>query len=142
MHSHVLGIRNRTETSHASNDRVLVIDDHGDLRDTLCALIEQKGYSCRWAHSADEALRIARSWEPGLVILEPLLLDGSGRGLSHKLRELARASRRYLRIVAYSHHGECSDVIEDEDVDECLTKPGDPSLLAAAVRRYLPGVLN
>ena len=56
---------------------ILVVDDSDDLRELYQTLLGCEGYEVKTASSAEEALKILRSWWPSLVITD-LFMPGIG----------------------------------------------------------------
>jgi len=57
---------------------VLVVDDDRDIRETLQELLEQEGYEVETAPNGLEALAVARSDRPALILLDLFMpiMDG------------------------------------------------------------------
>jgi CheY-like chemotaxis protein len=63
--------------SGTSGRTILVVDDSDDLRELYETLLRYEGYEVKTASSAEEALKIVRSWWPSLVITD-LFMPGIG----------------------------------------------------------------
>jgi signal transduction histidine kinase len=112
---------------------VLVCDDDPLVRRTLERLLKHAGHKVKAADGAESALKILR--EGGIDVLVTDVQMPNITGV-----ELARAARRFqpgLGVVFVSGY--------TRDLDEALgaplvSKPFDPAVLVAAVRRALKGV--
>jgi len=58
--------------------QILIVDDEGNLRRMLRALLEEEGYSVQEAASAEEGLRLVRSEPPEVILLDLALPGMSG----------------------------------------------------------------
>lgn len=57
----------------ATAPRVLVVEDDSDLRDSICAVLEDAGYSYRAAENGEVALREARAERPCVILLDLMM---------------------------------------------------------------------
>lgn len=115
--------------------RVLVVDDHADTAELLVAMIGWLGHDARCAQTGADALRIARDFDPDLVLLDLQLPDMLGYELVDGLRERSRY------IAAVTCWGRDEDRLRSfrEGLDQHVVKPVDlPKLrqiLASAAAR-------
>jgi two-component system, LytTR family, response regulator len=112
--------------------RTLIIDDEAHIRDTLekmlaryCPQVEVVGYADSLASGA-EAIEILN---PGLVLLDVQLSDGSGFDL---LKSLTSINFQVIFITAYDKYA--IDAFKFSAIDYLL-KPINPEHLADAVAR-------
>ncbi len=68
--------------------RVLCVDDHEDTPEMLKLLLSQSDYEVHIAHSVEEALELATTYEFDLYVLDKRLPDGTGTDLCRQLNEL------------------------------------------------------
>ncbi len=88
--------------------RVLVVEDNEDAADALRMFLELAGHQVEVAGSAPEALPIAETWQPE-VVLSDIGLPGEmdGYGLARALRGVTGGSGMFL--VALSGYGREQD---------------------------------
>src|SRR3982750_3637411 len=68
--------------------RILVVDDDQTSNQFLTLLLQCEGFEVRSALSADEALKVAESFQPDALIADWLLKDGlDGAEVARALRE-------------------------------------------------------
>lgn len=113
--------------------RVLVVDDHPDTTGVLSVMFHMLGYETRSALRGRDALRLAREFDPELIMLDIGLPDISGYEVVHALRADARVASRY--IVAVTGWSRPEDIARSMKAgfDEHLQKPID----LAKVRQIL-----
>lgn len=70
-----------------SKRRVLVVDDHVDTVDALATLLEMLGCEAEVARAGMQALDVAESFDPDIVMLDIELPDISGFEVARLLRE-------------------------------------------------------
>ena len=58
--------------------RVLVVDDHEDIRKTLTVALDDEGYDVRAAANGQEALTVLDEWTPNVILLDLMMpvMDG------------------------------------------------------------------
>jgi two-component system, OmpR family, KDP operon response regulator KdpE len=107
---------------------VLIVDDEPQLRRFLRASLEGHGYRVIEASSAAEALTMASSHNPEVVILDLGLPDADGFEVTRRIREWGQ-----VPILVVSARGNEEDKVAalDAGADDYLTKPfGTLELLA------------
>ncbi|HLL21818.1 MAG TPA: response regulator [Kofleriaceae bacterium] len=116
---------------------VLVVDDVGDLRDSLCLRIAALGLRCEAVETGADAISVLEWWKPLVIVIEWDLRDGSGRGLSARLRTWAVDHFRPLLIVLHSKQDEDGDVRTREDYDDYIPKSAGPETIESAIIKFL-----
>lgn len=66
--------------------RVLIVDDHVDCAESLAQLLGMAGYDIRTAHQGLQALALAESWQPQVVLLDIGLPDLDGHEVVRRVR--------------------------------------------------------
>ncbi|HET9598744.1 MAG TPA: response regulator [Anaeromyxobacteraceae bacterium] len=80
----------------------LVVDDERDLRENIAELLEMEGYAVRKARNGKEALEVAASEHPGIVLLDLMMPIMSGWEVVTAMR-LDDELRRIPVIVISAH---------------------------------------
>ena len=123
------------DLSSISGCRILIIEDNADVRESLRALVELQGNEVVTAGDGAQALEIAGSFCPDLVICDIGLPDGDGFGLVRTLREtLAGLPTRYLAVTGYGRP-EDFERARQAGFDSFVVKPGRPPSGDAAIPR-------
>lgn len=110
---------------------VLVIEDEPQLRKFLRASLTAHGHRVLEATTASEAILLATSHLPELILLDLGLPDGDGVDVCKKLREWSR-----VPILVVSARGFEDDKVAalDAGADDYLTKPFGVNELLARMR--------
>lgn len=118
---------------------VLVCDDDPVILRLLQVNLELEGYRVLTANNGEEAVEVARSDHPDLVILDIMMPRLNGYEAAEKLR--AAPETATLPIVFLSAKAQTSDAerARSYGVEEYLTKPFDPSHLLEVVERLTGG---
>ena len=110
---------------------VLVIEDEAALRRFLRPALESSGYAVTEAASVAEGIRLARSHNPDLLLLDLGLPDGDGTQVLQAFRDWSR--RPVLILSARSQEREKVRAL-DLGADDYLTKPFGAEELLARIR--------
>ena len=70
--------------------RILSVDDHEDTLSILRAMLGEYGYDLTPALSVEEGLRLAKSQDFDLFLLDFKFADGTGKELCERIREFDR----------------------------------------------------
>jgi two-component system phosphate regulon response regulator PhoB len=122
------------------SQRILVVDDEPDITALVAYHLARGGYRVSTAATGTEALRLARTERPDLVILDLMLPGVSGYDVLAELRRLD--DTRDVGVILLTARREEVDRIRGLTLgaDDYLTKPFSPaelSLRVAAVLRRL-----
>ena len=103
--------------------RVLVVDDEFSVREVLSQYLKLEGYAVTQAADGIEALRLALSQPPDLVILDLMLPGMDGFEVCRRLRMHSAAP-----ILMLTARGEEADKLEGfrAGTDDYVTKPFSP----------------
>jgi two-component system, OmpR family, copper resistance phosphate regulon response regulator CusR len=72
-----------------------LIDDESRIRSVISRALEEAGYATFCASNGEEAVRLARTGEFGLVILDLVMPDMDGRAVLARVRVLLRGDPRH-----------------------------------------------
>jgi two-component system, OmpR family, KDP operon response regulator KdpE len=117
-----------------NREKILIVDDEDSIRRFLRVTLTSQNYDVLEVSSGQEALSIAASQKPDLVILDLGLPDIDGVEVTHLLREWTQ-----IPVIILSVKGSESDKIAalDAGADDYLTKPFSVGELLARLRAAL-----
>lgn len=115
---------------------VLVVDDEQEITELIALYLQREGYAVHTAASGDDALQLADSLRPDLIILDVLLGQPDGIEVCRSLRTGPCADVPILFLSCKSEDG---DIIRglSEGGDDYITKPFSPSQLVARVQAHI-----
>ena len=115
--------------------KILVADDASTVRRLVAARLAADGYEVIEAGDGEEALRLALSEHPDLIVLDKVMPKLDGFEVVRILRE--REETRTLPIVMLTERSGEDDVLDGLGigVDEYMPKPFSPRELSLRVRR-------
>jgi DNA-binding response OmpR family regulator len=118
--------------------RILIADDEPDIVTSLEFLMRGSDYEVRVARNGEEALRLAESFRPDLVLLDLMMPLRSGFDVCQKIRE--NPMLQGMKIVMLTAKGR--DVERNRGFDlganAYVTKPFSTRELMNTVRGLLP----
>jgi DNA-binding response OmpR family regulator len=117
--------------------RVLVVEDDPDIATLVRLALERAGHAVDVCGTGPEALRLARTQPPDLVVLDWMLPGMDGLLVCQALRQDAVTSR--LPIIMLTARGEEVDRVRGLELgaDDYIVKPFSPRELAARVSAVL-----
>ena len=123
-----------------SGARILAVDDSPTILEMLKAILVGSGYEVLTASDGAEALDVARSEQPDLILLDVMLpkLDG------YRVCRLLKFDQRYrdipiIMLTAKTEEQAVATGIRT-GADQYLTKPVEPDRLLVAVAEELAKV--
>ncbi|MDT4967288.1 MAG: two-component system, cell cycle response regulator DivK [Acidobacteriota bacterium] len=117
---------------------IMVVEDFEDNRFMMRRLLEMSGYRVLEAVNGEEAVILARSERPGLILMDLSLPQLDGLAATRRIRQ--HAELRHVPIVAVSAH-DTADFHADALAAGCndyVTKPIDFDQLEELLNRLLP----
>lgn len=112
--------------------RIVFADGEPHIRQLCLEELQDEGYEVAVAGKGREAVFLADSFKPDVVILEVLLPDMSGL----ETGRIIKGSRKETRIILYSHAPPPQD-LASWGADAFVVKSPDLDRLKAMVRRCL-----
>lgn len=118
--------------------KVLIADDEPNIVTSLEFLMQHSGYEVRVARNGEEALQLADSFRPHLVLLDIMMPLKNGYEVCRGIRD--NPALRQMKVVMLSAKGRESDAQEGLALgaDAYVTKPFSTKGLLAQVRELLP----
>ena len=125
-----------TAPADAPSQRVLIIDDNEDARESLAKLLQFLGHEVCLAPDGASGVAMAREFSPHLVLLDVALPDIEGYEVAKRIRALPNGAE--VIIVAASGY-EVKETAREAGMDAYLVKPLDIAKLQSLLKA-LPGV--
>ena len=116
---------------------ILCVDDDGNMLEQLTGSLEAAGFSVLLAQTGYDALALAISNKPSLILLDLVLPDLPGEEVCRRLR--AHAPTADVPIIMLTVKGEESDKVIgfETGADDYVTKPFSTPILLARIRALL-----
>ncbi len=117
---------------HASEGRILIIDDEAGIRDSLDALLTMEGFVVEMAPEGNSGLDLLSGNEYDLLLLDLSMPGESGIDLLPRIKRL-RPELPVIMITAYGTVGNVVDALR-AGADNFVQKPWDNEKLLADIR--------
>ncbi len=117
----------------ASPTRILIVDDDASVRDVISVLLQEEGYECRTASSAEAALDVAAAEAPPLVISDMKMPGRDGIWLLEAFRE-RYPETAVIMLTGYGDTEAAVDCLRRGAVDYLLKPPKLTDLIRAIER--------
>ena len=114
---------------------LLIVEDDASLSEMLALHFEEQGFGIHSAVTCAEALELARSAQPDLILLDQQLPDGLGNELIPELHGLSPKSR--IIMMTGVHDLELAIQAIQDGASDFIHKPVKTGLLQAAVEKAL-----
>ena len=118
-------------------ERILVVDDEPKVLATIKKQLEVAGFEVITAVDGAEAIKLAHSGHPRLMVLDLILPGLSG----YHVCKLLKSDERYkaMPIIILTARSEKKDMEEGlkMEADGYITKPCDPDVLVEVIRSTL-----
>ena len=101
-----------------SEARLLVVEDEPNIRELLATSLRFAGFEVHTASNGTEAIRLAGSLEPDLVVLDVMLPDLDGFAVTRRIRE----SGKHIPIVFVTARDSLDDKIKGLTVGAVLRR--------------------
>lgn len=117
-----------------SKEIILIVDDHPDVRMFVRTCLEEEGFSTVEASNGNEALRLFREVNPGLLILDVSIGQPDGFEVCRQIRKTSQVPI----IMLTSHDQELDEVMcLAAGADDYITKPVSVQILKLRVNTQL-----
>jgi class 3 adenylate cyclase len=117
--------------------QILIVDDSASNVDILRTRLAVHGYEILTASDGEDALALARSKQPDLVLLDVMMPKVDGFEVCRRLK--SDPSLAFIPVILVTARADSKDVVAGLEAggDEYLTKPVDQAALVARVKSML-----
>lgn len=117
--------------------KILTADDDPDILDILRIVLTEAGFDVIEAHDGEQALELAKTKSPNLIILDCKMPKIDGRQVCAELRK--DILLQHVPIIMVTGKGEVTDKVAglEAGADDYIVKPFEPKELIARVKMVL-----
>jgi two-component system nitrogen regulation response regulator NtrX len=116
---------------------ILVVDDERDIRELICDILEDEGYSTRMAANSDECMAELNGEPPGLMVLDIWLKDSNMDGID--ILKHVKRDNPDVPVVIISGHGNIEIAVAaiKQGAYDFIEKPFNIDQLMVVIRRAM-----
>ena len=118
----------------SKKNTILIVDDESQIRKLLKITLESEGYKTEQCESGTQAVRMASSIKPNLILLDLGLPDIDGKEVIDMVRQWSQTP-----IIVCSVRSDDREIINalHKGADDYVTKPFNPDILLARIATNL-----
>lgn len=118
-------------------ETVLIVDDEKDILELLRYNLAKEGYKIFQASSGEEAIKLAKSASPDLVVLDLMLPGIDGLDVCKIIKNDPKTKN--IAVIMLTAKNEESDIVTGLELgaDDYIIKPFSPKVLIARVRSVI-----
>jgi CheY-like chemotaxis protein/MinD-like ATPase involved in chromosome partitioning or flagellar assembly len=118
-------------------EKILIVDDDVETLRLVGLMLQRQGYQIVAANNGTQAISMARSENPDLIILDVMMPDMDGYQVTAQLRKDPQLAE--TPILMFTAKSQVDDKVAgyDAGVDDYLTKPVHPAELIAHLKALL-----
>ncbi|MFW5936192.1 MAG: response regulator [Candidatus Hadarchaeota archaeon] len=106
--------------------KIMIVDDSGDIRESLKALMEKEGYETHLAFNGEEFVGKVEEVQPDLVLLDVMMPGLSTSEILDRLKERKMDSLKIvlITVVRFSEE-EIQQLMSESSIVDYIIKPFD-----------------
>lgn len=118
-------------------EHILIVEDEEDILELIKYNLAKEGYRVTSAATGEEAIKLAESAPPDLILLDLMLPGADGFEVCRRLGNNPKTQQ--IPIVMLTAKGEEADIVTGLELgaDDYITKPFSPKVLIARIRAVL-----
>lgn len=120
--------------------KVLICDDEPLILESVEYVVQKLGYECLKAVNGEEALHMAQSERPDLLVLDVRMPKKNGFEVCRQLKQDQATQGIYIIMLTAFGQKQDEQTAEAAGADEFMTKPFSPRWLGIRLNSVLGGV--
>lgn len=119
-------------TEKNENQKVLIIDDEGDLVELLVLRLAESGFLVDVALNGKKGMKKVKSFKPDVILLDIMMPEMDGWQVCSTLRD--NPENDHIKVVMFSAHRENLKKAKEVGADQVILKPFNIQELIAALK--------
>ena len=117
--------------------RILIVDDEDDIREFIGYNLRREGYDIYTATNGKEAVEVAVSTLPHLIILDMMMPVMDGRQACEEIRKIAELNDTIIVFLSAVQEEQCQIESYLAGADDYITKPVSMKVLCSRVNAIM-----
>lgn len=117
--------------------KILLVDDEPDILEFLGYNLNKEGFVVKSCTTGKEAIKVAKSFDPDLIILDVMMPEMDGIETCHEMRQINNLKDTLIMFLSARSEDYSQIAGFDAGADDYLTKPVKPRLLVSKVKAIL-----
>lgn len=123
--------------SEADNRKILLVDDEPDILEFLSYNLEKEGFDVRTASNGEEAIEIARSFIPHLIVLDVMMPGMDGIETCEEIRKTPELKDCLIAFLTARSEDYSQIAGFEAGADDYIAKPIKPKVLVSRAKALL-----
>ena len=117
--------------------RILIVDDEDDIREFIGYNLRREGYTIYTASNGKEAVEVARTTQPHLILLDMMMPIMDGRQACEAIRQIPELSDTFILFLSAVQEEQCQLESYLAGADDYITKPVSMKVLCSRVNAIM-----
>lgn len=117
--------------------KILIVDDEEDIRDLIKFNLEREGYEVSEAENGKDAILIAKSFRPDLIIMDVMMPEMDGMEACRQIREVKELQDTIVAFLSARNEDYSQIAGFDAGADDYIAKPIKPRVLLSRITALL-----
>jgi two-component system alkaline phosphatase synthesis response regulator PhoP len=117
--------------------RILIVDDEDDIREFIGYNLRREGYTIYTASNGKEAVEVARTTQPHLILLDMMMPIMDGRQACEAIRKIPELSDTFILFLSAVQEEQCQLESYLAGADDYITKPVSMKVLCSRVNAIM-----
>jgi DNA-binding response OmpR family regulator len=114
--------------------KIMIVDDDPHICEIVQVYCEREGFISAYSHSGTEAMKLLKSFEPDLIVLDVMLANENGIDWCRNARSYTNAP---IVFLSSREEDEVKISALSDGGDDYVTKPFSPGVLMAKIKAHL-----
>jgi len=120
-----------------NSKKILLVDDDKDIIEFLDYNLKKEGFTTKTANNGDEAIKIAKSFLPDLIILDVMMSGKDGIETCEIIRTIPKLNNPLIAMLTARGEDYSQIAGFEAGADDYITKPIKPKLLISRINALL-----
>lgn len=119
------------------SNRILLVDDEEDILEFISYNLIKEGFTVKTASNGREAVKLAKSFNPELILLDVMMPEMDGMETCVELRKLDNLKNTFITFLTARGEDYSQIAGFDAGADDYIIKPVKPRILVSRIKAML-----